>query len=121
MFKANFIDIDESYWNVDLTEFNKLAKMLECANIPHTNEPFYILWGNGRQICLLNNDGERLADVICHAGSYCCDDGLLQIMGALTEEESEHDSVLGWLTAEEVFKRFKYCYEHNTRVYVEVE
>lgn len=27
------------------------------------------------------------------------------------------DDVLGYLTAEEVFKRFKYCYKHNTSVY----
>ena len=38
-------------------------------------------------------------------------------MGGLTEEEEEFDSVLGWLSSEEVFKRFKYCYEHNTKVY----
>ena len=42
-------------------------------------------------------------------------------MGALTEEEMKNDDVLGFLTAEEVFKRFKYCYENNTNVYVEVE
>lgn len=35
----------------------------------------------------------------------------------LTEEERETDSVLGNLTAEEVFKRFKYCYENDTAVY----
>ena len=39
-------------------------------------------------------------------------------MGGLTEEENEdYYSVLGWLTAEEVFKRFKYCYENNTDKY----
>lgn len=40
-------------------------------------------------------------------------------MGGLTEEEMEYDSVLGYLTAEEVFKRFKYCWEHQTSVYKE--
>lgn len=109
---------DESYWNVDLTEFNKLAKMLECANIPHTNERMGFSLGNGRQIRLYNDAGEQLADVICHYGSYGWKEGLLEIMGALTAEENEYDDVLGWLTAEEVFKRFKYCYEHNTRIYV---
>ena len=33
------------------------------------------------------------------------------------EKEEEDDSVLGYLTAEEVFKRFKYCYEHKTSTY----
>lgn len=112
---------DESYWNVDLTEFNKLAKMLEDEGIPHSNEPFFRL-ANGRQIILFDSNRKRIADAVCHHGSYGGrQSGLLEIMGALTEEESEQDSVLGWLTAEEVFKRFKYCYEHNTRVYVEAE
>lgn len=29
------------------------------------------------------------------------------------------NGVLGHLTAEEVFKRFKYCWEHQTSVYKE--
>lgn len=58
-------------------------------------------------------------DVIEHWGSYGNEDDLLEIMGALTEEEYKDDSVLGHLTAEEVFKRFKYCYENNTSVYKE--
>ena len=41
--------------------------------------------------------------------------------GGLTEEEEEYDSVLGYLTAEEVFKRFKYCWEHQTSAYREDE
>ena len=60
-----------------------------------------------------------LCDVIYHSGSYGYSVGKLEIMGALTIEESENDTVLGYLTAEEVFKRFKYCYEHNTSVYEE--
>ena len=44
-------------------------------------------------------------DVICHEYSYGGEDGLLEIMGLLTEEESEYDSVVGWLTADNVFAR----------------
>ena len=40
-------------------------------------------------------------------GSYGYADDLIEIMGLLTPEESENDSVKGWLTAEEVFKRIK--------------
>ena len=35
----------------------------------------------------------------------------------ITREELENDSVLGWLTAEEVFKRFKYCFENDSSIY----
>lgn len=40
-----------------------------------------------------------------------------QVQNEKAEKEMEYDSVLGYLTAEEVFKRFKYCWEHQTSVY----
>ena len=44
---------------------------------------------------------------------------MLEIIGGVTEEEEVIDGVVGYLTAEEVFERFKYCYEHNTATYGE--
>ena len=38
-------------------------------------------------------------------------------MSRLTEEENKNDSVLGYLSAKKVFERFKYCYEHKTKIY----
>lgn len=64
-------------------------------------------------------NGKVLCDAVEHTLSYGNKEDLLEIMGGLTEEEQENDSVLGYLTAKEVFKRFKYCYEHSTSVYVE--
>jgi hypothetical protein len=87
--------LDESY-----TEILKLDKMLTDANIPHTLDRFFDGW----QICYPNNDG-RVADAIQHFGSYGNTENLLEIMGLLTPEEEEHDSVLGHLTAEDVFNR----------------
>lgn len=104
-------------------EILKLKELLEKANIPFTftdemwqgyKEPTY-------QIIIYNNDKIKLCDAIYHFGSYGYEQNLLEIMGALTEEESEDDSVLGYLTADEVFKRFKFCYEHNTDIYKEVK
>ena len=37
------------------------------------------------------------------------------------EEMTEENSVIDGLTAEEVAKRFAYCYKHNTKVYVQVD
>lgn len=113
------------------TEILKLKEMLEEANIPFTftddsynikeklgknpaKEAFYQWLYPAYQIRL----GD-LADVIEHRGSYGNEADLLEIMGGLTEEEMEYDIVLGYLTAEEVFKRFKYCWEHQTSVYKE--
>jgi hypothetical protein len=99
-------------------EIFKLKGMLEEANIPFTfDDKTFIYHYNGQegyQIRLNDN-----IDVVEHFGSYGEKQDLLEIMGALTVEELQNDEVLGWLTADEVFKRFKYCYEHNTNIYRE--
>ena len=108
-------------------EILRLKEMLEKANIPFeftddffgakrtankflSTRRFYPAY----QIRL-----NKYLDVIEHFGSYGQENDLLEIMGGLTIEELENDSVLGFLTAEEVFKRFKYCYENNTSIYKE--
>lgn len=77
-----------------------LHTMLTEANIPHEIIPFL----NGYQICYPSQK-----DVVCsaieHDGSYGRDSDLIEIMGLLTEEEEESNSVVGYLTAIEVFRR----------------
>lgn len=90
---------------------NELAKLLDEAGVPYTRNP---IWG-GEQIRI-----GALCDAVCHSFSYGNEDDLLEIMGAVTEEEAEDNSgVLGWLTPEEVAKRFIYCYKNNTNIYCE--
>lgn len=95
-------------------EILKLKVMLEEANIPFDFEPLH-----GGYILIIRSKKRRLYDCIEHMGSYGNEQDKLEIMGALTREEYKNDSVLGDLSAEEVFRRFKYCYEHNTSIYVE--
>lgn len=74
----------------------------------------------GYQIVIYRPDGERLISAIEGYGTYGYggwdhgtgdtdekDGDLIEIMGLLTPEEQEHDSVVGYLTAEEVFRRIK--------------
>lgn len=91
---------------------DKLAQLLDEANIPYTRNP---IW-TGEQIRV----GE-LCDAICHEFSYGNESDLLEIQGALTEEELKEKSnyILGCLTPEEVAKRFIYCYRNNTEIYKE--
>ena len=71
----------------------------------------HIVWG--WQIIVYKKDGERLISAIEGYGTYGYgsyfdeeeDGDLIEIMGLLTPEEAEHNSVAGWLTAEEVFRR----------------
>ena len=106
-------------------EILKLKQMLEEAKIPFefTDDFFHGDHKPSYQIIIRDKDKENqersLCNAIYHYGSYGYDQNLLEIMGALTEEEEEDNSVLGYLTADEVFKRFKYCYEHNTKYYIE--
>lgn len=118
---------------MEYKEILKLKEMLEKANIPFkfTDDLF-----NTKSIHIelrqqiqdsikdqypaysiqIIKNGKVLCDAVEHTLSYGNKEDLLEIMGGLTEEEQENDSVLGYLTAKEVFKRFKYCYEHSTSV-----
>lgn len=54
----------------------------------------------------------RDGNVICSAiWGYGYKDGLIEIMGLLTDEEREKDDVVGYLTPEEVFRRIKRDWE----------
>lgn len=60
------------------------------------------------QILVFDEYGDVDWDAVCHKGSYGYEEGLLEIMGSLvTEEERKYDSVVGWLTAEDVVKRLE--------------
>lgn len=91
------MELNEKY-----TEILKLHRMLSAVNIPHSIDRMFDGW----QIVYFYK-GKQIADVIQHFGSYGADENLLEIMGLLTPEEKEHHCVLGYLTAEEVFKRFE--------------
>lgn len=99
-----------------MTELDKLEKYLKDNNIPYqridkrpglTSRQWLELYGAGKdfhQICVPSRTNCEF-DVICHQGSYGYEEGLLEIMGLLTEEEMEEDRVLGYLSAEDVIKR----------------
>lgn len=62
---------------------------------------------------------ESVCNAICHKYSYGYENGLLEIMGLLTEEESKVDSVAGWLTAEDVFERiWRHWFDNHEQVLV---
>lgn len=111
---------------MEYKEILRLKEMLEKAGIPFefTDNHFgYFGEKYKRGIfypaysIIISKNGKRLCDAIEHYGSYGQERDLLEIMGGLTAEEQKRDDVLGYLTAEEVFKRFKYCYEHGTSTY----
>ena len=84
-------------------EIFKLKSLLEENHIPfewivHND------FRNGYQICYPEGK-KRVCSVIEHSFSYGSQKDLLEIQGLLTAEEEEYDSVLGNLTADNVFQR----------------
>lgn len=121
---------------MEYKEIFRLKKMLEEANIPFefTDDSFHVKDKISKYIQLkwlypsyqikIYKSGvkeEKICDVVQNLWSYGNKQDLLEITGGLTEEEQENDSVLGYLTAEEVFKRFKQCYENGCSTYKNLE
>ncbi|MFI3329142.1 MAG: hypothetical protein R3Y05_01495 [bacterium] len=96
---------------------NKLKEMLQEVGIE-----YHFGSNPNEQITILDNLNEKmLISVIFKEYSYGYKDNLLEIMGGLTEYEYLSDCVVGYLTADNVFKRIKYCIENKTDIYVEEE
>lgn len=85
-------------------EIFKLKKLLEKAKIPFIFKKLDD-YRKGYQILYPVEGIENRCSVIEHIYSYGHDKDLLEIMGLLTDEEVKHDSVVGYLSAENVFHR----------------
>lgn len=83
-------------------EILRLKEMLTQHKIPFDFSEFQ----GGYHICYPNKDNV-ICSVIEHDGSYGREKDKLEIQGLLTEQELEEteDTVLGYLTAEDVFER----------------
>lgn len=85
-----------------------LRDMMDEAKIPYEFNTGFL----GGYHLRYHADGNCVCSVVEHDHSYGNNEDRLEIMGLLTEEEEMHDSVVGHLTAEDVFRRIK---EHWNR------
>lgn len=95
--------------DINFEEFDKLEHLLVDAGIPYEKQRNF----GGKQIAYPRFGDDRVCSVILHKGSYGREKGLLEIMGLLTDEEYECDSVAGYLTADDVFNRIKKHWDGN--------
>jgi hypothetical protein len=86
-------------------EIIRLHEMLAENDIPHVIRRCLDGW----QVCYpeVRPGDECVVDAVEHLGSYGRELDLLEIMGLLTPEEEAEDNIAGYLTAENVFERFK--------------
>lgn len=89
-----------------MTEMMKLVELLENSAVPHE-----ITRGSNYIQVWYPNRINAVSDAIWDYGSYGYEEGLLEIMG-LTENEG---AVEGWLSAEEVFSRWRAHYENTKK------
>ena len=113
----DYYNLNTGTWNSNprYKEILKLDKMLSEANISHTLTPNMDGW----QVWYPNaNPSENVMDAIEHSGSYGRECDLIEIMGLLTPEEAQYDSVKGNLTAEDVFERIRKHYNGEWDDYI---
>jgi hypothetical protein len=105
----NFEGFDTKLYRVKPSEkYNeifKLKSLLEENHIPFEWIEHNEVYKQGYQICYPGKGEKSVCSVIEHSFSYGSQKDLLEIQGLLTEKEEECDSVVGDLTADNVFQR----------------
>ena len=89
-------------------EILQLQAMLRASQISHEMH----LRNGGRQFFYPNSEFP-VCDVIEFPGSYGYEQDKLELMGLLTPEEEKADSVVGFLTARNVFERIRAHHRHR--------
>ena len=99
-----------------MTEMDKLEQYLIQHRIEHNRYDSDGKWDAGHgliiemdrhQICV-PEEGDRCKwDAICQHGSYGYEKGLLEIYGDLVDPKEDGDTVVGYLTADDVIKRLE--------------
>lgn len=106
-FKEPF-DVDGQYITDNrYQEILRLDAMLNERHIPHICQKVMDGW----QVIYPEDGKKRVMDAIEHFGSYGHEQDKLEIMGLLTAKEKKNDSVLGYLSAKEVFTRIERHWE----------
>lgn len=90
-----------------MVEMDKLEEYLIEHNLPYKRyDDEYGLHGR-HQIFVYGKMGQRLWDAICQVGSYGYSKGLIEIAGSLVDKKKDGDTVVGFLTADDVIRRIE--------------
>lgn len=103
----DYKELEKKYGGIpEHTEMDKLIDWLKICPPEKYTYSVTETWGCPQVIFMDFQTGERVADCVCHIGSYGHERGLLEAMGApLVNEEEVGDKVEGWLTAIDILSR----------------
>lgn len=99
--------LEEMYGGIpEKTEMDKLIDYLKICPPEKYTYSVTECYGRPQVIFMDVRTGERVADCVCHSGSYGHERGLIEAMGApLVNEEEVGDTVEGWLIAIDIMAR----------------
>ena len=105
-----------------MSEFDELIGMLDKSGIPYERDDanFTVMLAFGMPVSGIRRiKYPKKEDFVCSVifgyGTYGFEDGKLEIMGLLTPDEEQYDSVAGYLTAEDVFNRISKHYKESKK------
>lgn len=103
----NYNKLVEKYGSIPKkTEVDKLIDYLKICPPKKYTYSVTECWGCPQVIFMDVRTGERVADCVCHFGSYRHEHGLIEAMGApLVNIEEVGDDVEGYLTAVDILAR----------------
>ena len=98
---------EEMYGGIpENTEMDKLIDYLKICPPEKYTYSITECCGRPQVIFMYFQTGERVADCVCHSGSYGHERGLIEAMGApLVNKENSLDDVEGYLTAIDIMAR----------------
>ena len=101
--------MDDKELNSSYQEIIRLENMLTDANIQHRIERVRDGW----HICYPDYGDHCICSVIEYKSSFGANQDRLEIRGLLNKEERKFDTVVGYLTAENVFERIRRDWERR--------
>lgn len=103
----NYNELEKLYGGIpENTEMDKLINYLKICPPEKYTYSVTEWYGRPQVIFMDFQTGERVADCVCHIGSYGHERGLIEAMGApLVNEKEVGDDIEGWLTAVDILSR----------------
>ena len=90
-----------------MSELDKLKAYLKEHKYVFRRIDKYDMVCDRHQLVVYDNRGVRQWDAICQFGSFGYEEGLLEIMGSIVDKKKDGDSVVGYLTAQDVIDRLE--------------